>query len=91
MTPDLQSFDEHVGKFFLSHTKEELYEGLSRKGCSSILCTIARHWQKPQLRARDAWTVEHLSWADDELPRRMGQDVRSQCQIRRAPLIGSIT
>jgi benzylsuccinate CoA-transferase BbsE subunit len=93
MTPDfIKAFDEHVMKFFLSHTKEELYEGAVRKGMQLYpVYDCAALAESPQLRARDAWQpVEHSELGTTmTYPGAWVKMSEAGCQIRRrAPLIG---
>lgn len=93
MTPDfVKDFDEHVGKFFLSHTMEELYEGAVRKGmqlypvydCTALAGSV-------QLKERDAWDqVEHPELGVTlTYPGPWVKMSEASCHIRRrAPLIG---
>jgi crotonobetainyl-CoA:carnitine CoA-transferase CaiB-like acyl-CoA transferase len=93
MAPDfIKAFDEHVMKFFLSHTKEELYEGAVRKGMQLYpVYDCAALAESPQLRARHAWQpVEHpelgMTMTYPGAWVKMSEGI---CQIRRrAPLIG---
>lgn len=93
LSPDfVEKFDRHVGRFFLAHTREELYEGAVKKGmqlypvydCASLAGSV-------QLKDRGFWqTVEHPelgtaipypgSWV-----RMSGADFPIRC---RAPLVG---
>jgi crotonobetainyl-CoA:carnitine CoA-transferase CaiB-like acyl-CoA transferase len=93
MTPDfVKHFDEHVGKFFLSHTMEELYDGAVRKGmqlypvydCAALAGNL-------QLRERDAWQPVKHSELDATItyPGAWVKMSEATCPIRRRPpLIG---
>jgi benzylsuccinate CoA-transferase BbsE subunit len=93
MAPDfVKAFDEHVMKFFLSHTKEELYEGAVRKGMQLYpVYDCAALAESPQLRAREAWQpVEHPELGITmTYPGAWVKMSEAGCQTRRrAPLIG---
>jgi crotonobetainyl-CoA:carnitine CoA-transferase CaiB-like acyl-CoA transferase len=93
MAPDfIKAFDEHVMKFFLSHTKEELYEGAVRKGMQLYpVYDCAALAESPQLSARHAWQpVEHPELGITmTYPGAWVKMSEAGCQIRRrAPLIG---
>ena len=93
MTPDfVKQFDEHVGKFFLDHTMEELYEGAVRKGmqlypvsdCAALAASL-------QMKERHAWEpVEHPELGVTiTYPGAWVKMSEANCHIRRrAPLIG---
>jgi crotonobetainyl-CoA:carnitine CoA-transferase CaiB-like acyl-CoA transferase len=93
MTPDfVKDFDEHVGKFFLSHTMEELYEGAVQKGMQLYpVYDCAALARSPQLKARDAWDrVEHPELGVTiTYPGPWVKMSETSCHVRRrAPLIG---
>lgn len=93
MSPEfVKEFDEHVGKFFLSHTMEELYEGAVQKGmqlypvydCAALAGNL-------QLKERKAWeSVEHPELgATVTYPGAWVKMSEASCHIRRRPpLIG---
>jgi crotonobetainyl-CoA:carnitine CoA-transferase CaiB-like acyl-CoA transferase len=93
LTPEfVEAFDEHAGKFFLSHTMKELYDGAFEKGmhlypvsnCQSLA-------ENAQLKDRGFWEeVEHPE-LDESItyPGAWVKMSEADCHIRRpAPLIG---
>jgi len=93
MSPEfVKEFDEHVGKFFLSHTMGELYEVAVRKGmqlypvydCAALAGDL-------QLKERKAWeSVEHPELGVTiTYPGAWVKMSEANCSIRRRPpLIG---
>jgi formyl-CoA transferase len=89
---ELQGFEERIGKFFLTHTKTELYDGAIKRGIILYpVNTIGDLLKDPQLQQRGFWKkVEHpelrenltcpgsFIWSSEISP-----SIR-----RRAPLIG---
>ncbi len=93
MTPEfIKEFDEHVQRFFLSHTMKELYEGAVQRGMQLYPVSNCRALaENLQLKARGFWQeVEHpeLS-ATITYPGTWVKMTEASCHIRRrAPLIG---
>lgn len=87
----MDRIEAQVGRFFMRHTKAELYQGaIQRHIMLYPLATPRDILEDPQLRARGFWVdVEH-----PELGRRItypGPFMRSsimECTLRRAPVIG---
>jgi len=54
-------FDDLLYRFFLTHTKEELLEGMRTRGLMGFpVCNVKDIFEDPQLRARDFWQeLEH--------------------------------
>jgi len=84
--------EERIGKFFLSYTKEELFEiTMKRRIMLQPVSDIPYLWQSPQLKARGFWVeVEHPELATSFFyPGPFVQASLTPCRIgRRAPLIG---
>ncbi|MGD9123607.1 MAG: CoA transferase [Desulfarculaceae bacterium] len=87
-----QKFNEHIGRFFMSHTKEELFQQACQRGITLYpVQTVREVAEDTQLQVRDFWEpVDHPE---------LGQEIlypHYPClfsnyeppPIRRAPLIG---
>jgi len=88
----IREFDKYVGRFFLSHTMEELYEGAVRRGMQLYPVSNCRALaESAQLKDRGFWEqVDHpeLS-ATITYPGAWVKMSEAKCNIRRrAPLIG---
>ncbi len=88
----IKEFDEHVGKFFLAHTMEELYAGAVRKGMQVYpVSDCAALAGNAQLKDRGFWEpVEHPELGVTiTYPGAWVKMSEATCHIRRrAPLIG---
>ena len=52
----IDKLEERVGKFFLSHSKRELYEGSLQRGAGLYpVAGVSYHHQDPQLLSREFW------------------------------------
>jgi crotonobetainyl-CoA:carnitine CoA-transferase CaiB-like acyl-CoA transferase len=84
--------NEIFAKFFLKHTKMELFEGAVKRGIQIVpACTAKETLEFPQLAARDYWTeVPHPELGTTiTYPGGFVRATETACQIRhRAPLIG---
>jgi benzylsuccinate CoA-transferase BbsE subunit len=87
-----QEINEILGKFFLKHTKAELFEGAVKRGIQIVpACTAKETLEFPQLTARDYWTeINHPELGTTlTYPGGFVRATETACQIqRRAPLIG---
>jgi len=89
---ELQGFEERIGKFFLTHTKTELYDGAIKKGIILYpVNTIGDLLKDPQLRNRVFWIEvehpeldEHLTYPGSFI---WSSEISPSIR-RRAPLIG---
>ena len=87
-----EKFEQTVGKFFLTHTMRELYEGAVERGVQLYpVANCEELAENPQLRARGFWVdVEHPE-LDTSItyPGAWVKMSETNCSIRRrAPLIG---
>ncbi|MDY7019169.1 MAG: CoA transferase [Chloroflexota bacterium] len=84
--------EEHVGKFFLRHTKAELYEGaIKRRIMLYPVSDIKDIAEDLQLKSRDFWIkIEYSELADFIIsPGAFVKASETPCRMRyRAPLIG---
>jgi crotonobetainyl-CoA:carnitine CoA-transferase CaiB-like acyl-CoA transferase len=89
---ELQGYEEKISRFFLRHTKEDLYQGAIKRGIILYpVNTIGDLINDPQLRGRDFWTkVNHPELGEDLIY--PGSFIRTSEKSpsinRRAPLIG---
>jgi crotonobetainyl-CoA:carnitine CoA-transferase CaiB-like acyl-CoA transferase len=93
MTPEfVTEFDKYTGKFFLAHTKEELYDGAVERGMQLYpVYDCAALAKSVQLKARGAFQpVEHPELGTTiTYPGAWVMMSEHECRIRcRAPLIG---
>ncbi len=93
MTQELQdSLEEPIGRFFLSHTKAELYEGAINRGIMLYpVSSSADAVVSSQLEARGFWAdVEHPELGESlKYPGSCVKTSEGRCGLRRrAPLIG---
>ena len=93
MTPEfVQEFDKYTGKFFLAHTKEELYDGAVERGMQLYpVYDCAALAKSVQLKARGVFQpVEHPELGTTiTYPGAWVMLSEADCRIRRrAPLIG---
>lgn len=87
-----KEINEILSKFFLKHTKMELFEGALQRGIQIVpACTAKETLKFPQLAARNYWTeVAHPELGTTiTYPGGFIRATETDCQIRhRAPLIG---
>jgi crotonobetainyl-CoA:carnitine CoA-transferase CaiB-like acyl-CoA transferase len=89
---EIQGFEERIGKFFLTHTKTELYDGAIKRGIILYpVNTIGDLLKDPQLQHRGFWKeVEHPELRENlTYPGSFVWSSEISPSIRcRAPLIG---
>jgi crotonobetainyl-CoA:carnitine CoA-transferase CaiB-like acyl-CoA transferase len=87
-----KEINEILSKFFLKHTKMELFEGALQRGIQIVpACTAKETLEFPQLAARNYWTeIAHPELGTTiTYPGGFIRATETDCQIRhRAPLIG---
>ncbi len=93
MTPEfIKEFDEYAGRFFLSHTMEELYRGAIQRGMHLYPVSNCKALaESPQLKGRGFWEeVDHPELGSTiTYPGAWVKMSEARCNIRRrAPLIG---
>lgn len=93
MTPEfVKESDEYIGRFFLSHTMEELYEGAIQRGMQLYPVSNCRALaESPQLKDRGFWEeIDHPELGTAiTYPGAWVKMSEARCNIRRrAPLIG---
>lgn len=88
----LDRLEAPIGRFFLGHTKAELYQEAIRRGVMLYpVCTPADSLESAQLEARDFWVdVAHPELAESiRYPGSCVKTSKGRCRLRqRAPLIG---
>lgn len=93
ITEDIaREINNTIAKFFLKHTKMELFEGAVKRGIQIVpACTAKETMEFPQLTARDYWVeIDHPELGTTiTYPNGFIRATETTCKIRRrAPLIG---